>query len=43
MFKLNFRLLQTKEFADNNSTLNENGKKLSKKVENVVGKGETAH
>ena len=32
-----------KEFADNNSKFDENGGKLSKKVENTVGKGEIAH
>ena len=28
-----------KEFADDNSKFDENGKKLSKRVENTVGKG----
>ena len=32
-----------KKFADNNFKFNENGIKLSKRVENTVGKGETAH
>ena len=32
-----------KEFADDNSKFDENGKKLSKRVENTVGKGEIAH
>ena len=32
-----------KEFADDNSKFDENGKKLSKQVENTVGKGEIAH
>ena len=32
-----------KEFADVNSKFNENGKKLSKRVENTVGKGDIAH
>ena len=32
-----------KEFADDNSKFYENGKKLSKQVENTVGKGEIAH
>ena len=32
-----------KEFADDNSILNENGKKLSKWVENTVANGEIAH
>ena len=31
-----------KEFADNNFKFDENGRKLSKRVENTVGKGETA-
>ena len=31
-----------KEFADNNSKFDENGRKLSKCVENPVGKGEIA-
>ena len=31
-----------KEFADDNSKFDENGKKLSKWVENTVGKGEIA-
>ena len=31
-----------KEFADNNFKFNENGEKISKKVENTVGKGEIA-
>ena len=38
----NFRLFQTKEFADDNSKFDENGRKLSKRVENTVGKGEIA-
>ena len=32
-----------KEFADDNSEFDENGKRLSKQVENTVGKGEIAH
>ena len=32
-----------KEFADNNSKFDENGRKLSKQVENTVGKREIAH
>ena len=32
-----------KEFADNNFKFDENGRKLSKWVENTVGKGEIAH
>ena len=31
-----------KEFADNNYTFDENGRKFSKRVENPVGKGEIA-
>ena len=31
-----------KEFADDNFKFNENGRKLSKQVENTVGKGEIA-
>ena len=31
-----------KEFADDNFKFDENGRKLSKPVENIVGKGETA-
>ena len=31
-----------KEFADDNFKLDENGRKLSKRVENTVGKGEIA-
>ena len=31
-----------KEFADDNFKFNENGRKLSKRVENTVGKGDTA-
>ena len=32
-----------KEFSDNNSKFDETGKKLSKRVENTMGKGEIAH
>ena len=32
-----------KEFSDDNSKFDETGKKLSKRVENTVGKGEIAH
>ena len=38
----NFRLFQLKEFADDNFKFDENGRKLSKQVENTVGKGEIA-
>ena len=31
-----------KEFADDNSNIDENGRKVSKTVENTVGKGEIA-
>ena len=32
-----------KEFADDNSEVDENGGKFSERVENAVGKGEIAH
>ena len=32
-----------KEFADDNFKFDENGRKLSRLVENTVGKGEIAH
>ena len=32
-----------KEFADENSEFGENGRELSKRVENTVGKGEITH
>ena len=38
----NFRLFQTKIVADNNLKFDENGRKLSKRVENTVGNGEIA-
>ena len=38
----NYRLFQTKEFADDNFKFDENGRKLSKWIENTVGKGEIA-
>ena len=39
----NFGLFQTqKEFADDNFKFDENGRKLSKQIENTVGKGEIA-
>ena len=38
----NFRLFQTEVFADDNFRFDENGRKLSKRVENTVGKGEIA-
>ena len=37
----NFRLPK-QEFADDNFKFDENGRKLSKRVENTVGKGEIA-
>ena len=39
----NFRLSKMKEFADDYFKFDENGRKLSKCVENIVGKGEIAH
>ena len=40
----NFRLFEKKKrFADDNFNYDENGRKLSKRVENTVGKGEIAH
>ena len=39
----NFGLFQAKEFADNNFEFDENGRKISKRVENSVVKGEIAH
>ena len=40
----NFRLFQTERFKiiDDNFKFDENGRKLSKRVENTVGKGEIA-
>ena len=38
----NFRLFQTEKFADDNFKFDENGRKLSKQVENTVGEGEIA-
>ena len=38
----NFRLFQFEEFADDNLKFDENGRKLSKRLENTVGKGEIA-
>ena len=38
----NFRLFQLKDFAEDNFKFDENGRKLSKWVENTVGKGEIA-
>ena len=32
-----------KDFADNNLEFDENGRKLSKQVENTVGRGEILH
>ena len=32
-----------KEFADDNFKIDKNGRKVSKQVENTVGKGEIAH
>ena len=39
----NFRVLQTKGFADNNFKFDENGRKFTKRSENTVGKGGNAH
>ena len=36
-------LSKLKEFADDNFKFDKNGRKLSKRVENTVGKGEIAH
>ena len=38
-----FRLFQTERVSDNKFKFNENGRKLSKWVENTAGKGEIAH
>ena len=38
----NFRLFQLKKFADDNFTFDENRSKLSKQVENALGKGAIA-
>ena len=38
----NFRLFQTKKVADDSFKFDENGRKLSIRVENTVGKGEIA-
>ena len=38
----NFRLFKLKDFADDNLKFDENGRKVSKWVENTVGKGEIA-
>ena len=38
-----FFTLPNKEFGDDNFKFDENGRKLSKRVENTVGKGEIAH
>ena len=38
----NFRPFQT-EFADGNFKFDENGRMLSRQIENTVGKGEIAH
>ena len=37
-----FRLFQTERVADDNFKFDQNGRKLSKRVENTVGKGEIA-
>ena len=38
----NFRLSKLKEFADDNSKFDQNGKKFPKMIENAVEKGEIA-
>ena len=38
----NIRLFQSERFADDNFKFEENGRKLSKWIENTVGKGEIA-
>ena len=38
----NFRLFETEEFADDNFKFDQNGRKLSIRVESTVGKGEIA-
>ena len=38
----NFRLFQTRDFADDNFKFDEYGRKFSKREENTVGKGEIA-
>ena len=38
----NFSLFKLKDFADDNFKFDENGRKLSKRIENTVGKGEIA-
>ena len=38
----NFRLFQTEKVAEDNFKFDENGRKLSKQVENTEGKGEIA-
>ena len=39
----NFDFSKPKQCADDNFKFDENGRKLSKRVENTVGKGEIAH
>ena len=39
----NFRLFQIEKFEEDNFRFGENSRKLSKRVENTVGKGEIAH
>ena len=41
--RLFFYSSKLKEFADDNFKFDENGRKMSKRVENTVGKGEIAH
>ena len=42
MSSSDLRLFQIEEFADDKLKFDENGRKLSKQVENTVGKGEIA-
>ena len=39
----NFKLFQLKQFTDNNSKFDENVRKLYKRVENALGKGEIVY
>ena len=41
--KPNFRLIQTVKVCRQRFKFDENGKKFSKRVENIKGKGEVAH
>ena len=39
----NFRLSNFKKIAEDNFTFDENGRKFSNQVSNIMGKGEIAH